>query len=214
MKKFVLLSTLFILFLGCEKSEDESVTDVTPDVPVATKATDITCNSFTANWDKAANALSYEIDVATDSYFNMIVATGTSTSNLIGLLNLESNTRYFYRVRAVNGDKKSANSNSINTFSLPEPPVALSATNVGSSGFTVNWLWSQSITSYLLYVSTESFPHDSSKNLPNYNGIVVVSNTHNVVGLTSNTDYYYVLKATNGTNISAISNTIICTTLN
>lgn len=220
MKKILfLLSISMFLFFGCEKEDDSPDVEqidptASPSVPVSTAATDVTNHSFTAHWTKASNAQSYEIDVATDSYFNMMVGTHTSTNTSLGILNLTCNTRYFYRVRAVNGDKISASSNAINTFTLPDPPVALAATGISNSGFVVNWLWSGSITSYLLYISTVPFPHDPSNNLANYNGKLVVSNTHQVVGLNSGTTYYYVLEAKNGNYVSAISNSITVTTLN
>lgn len=219
MKKILfLLPICFFLLLGCEKDEGDGIPVIdplaTPSVPILKAATNVTNHSFTAHWNASSNAQSYEIDIATDSYFNMMVATETTTKTDLGILNLNSNTRYHYRVRAINGDKVSANSSVSNTFTLPDPPKALDATNVTSSGFTVNWLWSGSITSYLLDVSTVPFPHDPSSNLPNYSGKVVVSNTHNVVGLNSGTTYYYALRASNGAYISAMSNSITVTTLN
>jgi len=214
MKKTILLLVITALFLGCTKEDEaEQDSNPTPGTPVAIKAIDITSASFTAKWKEAANAKSYEIDLAKDRYFNMMVKTVKSNTTSVGFLSVDDNTRYYYRVRAVNGDKVSANSNAIDVFTLPEPPMALAATSITNSGFTVNWNWAPSITSYLLYISTEDFPHDASKNLPAYNGKTVVSNTHVVTGLSSNTKYYYVLRSANGSNISANSNTISCTTL-
>ena len=212
MKKITLLFVTVALLLACKKNED--LNESIPSTPVAIQAIDLTTSSFTAKWNEVSNATSYEIELAKDSYFNMMVTTESSNSNSFGFTNLSSNIRYFYRVRAKNDVGVSENSNTINAFTLPEPPIVMSATAVSNTGFTVNWKWSQSITTYLLYISTEDFPHDDSKNISAYNGKTVVSNTHIVSGLNSSTKYYYVLRAANGSNISANSNTISCTTTN
>ena len=80
-------------------------------------ATDISSNSFTANWQAANNATNYYIDVATDANFTNIVdgysnlSVGNVTSYLIE--NLNSETEYFYRVRTEYDTYTSKNSNTI-----------------------------------------------------------------------------------------------------
>lgn len=213
MKKVFLLFVTTALLFGCKKEDDSNI-DQTPAIPVAVKGYDASSTSFTAKWNASENAESYEIDLAMDRYFNMIERTEKTNNTVLGFLGLTTNLRYFYRVRAVNGTIVSGNSNVIDILTLPEPPIALPATGISQSGFTVNWNWTPNITSYLLYVSTEDFPHDDSKNLPAYNGKIVVSNTHQVTGLNNSSKYYHVLRSANGSNISANSNTISCTTLN
>lgn len=82
-------------------------------------ATNISSNSFTANWQIANNATNYIIDIATDANFTNILTSynnlsvGNTASYLIQ--NLEVETEYFYRVRVEyeDGNYLSRNSNVI-----------------------------------------------------------------------------------------------------
>lgn len=99
-----------------ENSNAISVTTLAvqaPDAPVVSDATGITHNGFVANWNNVTGAISYRLDVATDSEFTQLVApyndyTVTTTSQDIKGLN--PNATYYYRVRAYNGSV-SENSN-------------------------------------------------------------------------------------------------------
>jgi hypothetical protein len=74
--------------------------------PVATAATGIGQTSFTANWNAYTGALYYLLDVSTSSTFatfvyqNEPVYAPTTSYVVIGL---QSNTTYYYRVRASDG---------------------------------------------------------------------------------------------------------------
>lgn len=76
----------------------------TPSAPVATAATNVGTNSFTANWNAAANANAYYLDVSTSSSFSSFVSgynnrsVGNVTSFSVTGLNVSTN--YYYRVRA------------------------------------------------------------------------------------------------------------------
>src|SRR5690606_2299147 len=82
--------------------------------PVATIASNVTSQSFTANWDIVAGATSYQIDMATNETFSPVLTTinniGTNAYTFTGLT---ERTKYFYRVRAVNPSGVSLNSNTI-----------------------------------------------------------------------------------------------------
>jgi phosphodiesterase/alkaline phosphatase D-like protein len=77
----------------------------------------VTANSFTANWTSVSGATGYRLDVATDSSFvhyvpgyqNLDVG-NTTRRNVSGLA---TNTFYYYRLRAYNGNGTSPNSNVI-----------------------------------------------------------------------------------------------------
>lgn len=91
--------------------------DSAPDAPIANNASDVTTNSFTANWSSSSGATKYFLDVATDNTFNNILAdfnnkdVGASTSfNVTGLT---PGNEYHYRVRAFNSFGTSDNSNII-----------------------------------------------------------------------------------------------------
>lgn len=84
--------------------------------PIALAATNIDSVSFTAQWNTSVGATSYQLDVAIDSLFNTFIigyinltVNGTSQS----VTNLQTDTVYYYRVRAVNAAGTSSNSNTI-----------------------------------------------------------------------------------------------------
>jgi len=88
------------------------------DAPVALAATDVSSNSFTANWVFDASASSYYLDVATNNIFTTF-ASGYNNLNVGDVSNYNVNslspeTTYYYRIRAFNGSI-SPNSNIITT---------------------------------------------------------------------------------------------------
>jgi|GEM_PF-1816944 hypothetical protein len=100
-----------------------------PSAPVATVATDISLNSFTAHWDAVTGATGYRLDVLTDSAFvtgyNNLDVNNVLTCTVTGLT---ANTTYYYRVRAYKASIGSANSNLITTTTLDYPTVVYSDT--------------------------------------------------------------------------------------
>jgi hypothetical protein len=86
-----------------------------PPAPTAGSPTNLTSNSFTANWNSSAGATGYRIDVSTNNSFSSFVSgyqnldVGNSLSRSI--TNLTSASNYFYRVRAYNAGGTSSNSN-------------------------------------------------------------------------------------------------------
>ena len=107
-----------------------------PAVPNTPTASAITSSSFTANWDAVVDALSYKLDVATDSGFTSFVSgyqnlTVTGTSQIVSGLN--GSTTYYARVRSVGaGDATSASSATLTvTTSVPvDPFVGVSKTTL------------------------------------------------------------------------------------
>ncbi len=97
-----------------------------PDAPVATVATNVAHDSFTANWNASTGATTYFLDVSELSDFSTFVTgynnkdVGNVTSSSVTSLN--SSTNYFYRVRASNSAGTSSNSNVI-TVTTAAPPV-------------------------------------------------------------------------------------------
>ncbi len=99
-----------------------------PGGPVATAATNITVNSFTANWQGIPGATGYFLDVATDASFTNFVAgynnlsVGNVTSyNVSGLTCGRS---YYYRVRAASSCDLSENGNIVSATTLSCPICA------------------------------------------------------------------------------------------
>jgi Fibronectin type III domain len=88
-----------------------------PAAPRAAAASNVTATSFTANWRSVSGATGYRLDVSTSSTFvtyvtvyNNLDVGNTTSRNVTGLA---SNTNYYYRLRAYNGNGTSPNSNVI-----------------------------------------------------------------------------------------------------
>ncbi|MCL4548364.1 MAG: fibronectin type III domain-containing protein [Bacteroidetes bacterium] len=184
--------------------------------PVATAASNITANGFTANWNHSAGATNYWLDVSTASDFSTLV-TGFDNKDVgnvatFDVSSLSTGFTYYYRVRASNANGTSTNSNIITVDTgVLDAPLARSATNITTTSFTARWNSSATATTYLLDVSAAS---DFSTFITDYNGKDVGNVTScNVTSLSSSTIYYYRVRASNSGGTSANSNTITVTTL-
>ncbi|WP_196216487.1 fibronectin type III domain-containing protein [Flavobacterium sp. LC2016-01] len=183
--------------------------------PVANAGTNATCNQITANWEAVTGAVYYELDVSTVSNFSSFVAGYNAlnvgnvlTYNITGL----TNSPYYYRVRAYNGNCVSANSNTITyaTAVVPGTVTSSAATAAICTEFIARWVALNGATSYLLDVSTTS-GFNAGTFVGAYNSLDVGNVTsYDVTGLNANTQYYYRLKAKNGcgmsVNYSAVQN--------
>ena len=85
---------------------------------------------------------------------------------------------------------------------VPVVPVATAATGVGSSSFTANWNAFSGADYYLLDVSLNS---SFSSFVGSYQNYVVLSTSQVVSGLTSNTTYYYRVRAVTGSDSDAMA---------
>ena len=88
-----------------------------PTTPTSKVATDVTLNSFTANWNSVSGADGYTFDLAIDDKFvNTLSAyknkdVGNNTS--LPINGLATNMNYYYRVKAYNNGGSSGYSNTI-----------------------------------------------------------------------------------------------------
>ncbi len=96
-----------------------------PSAPVATAATDVEAESFTANWESVAGALYYQLDVSTASDFSSYVTgyenlnVGDATSYSAGGLSVDNT--YYYRVSVVTACGTSIESNIITAYTSTCP---------------------------------------------------------------------------------------------
>ena len=199
------------LFNGLSSSTGSNTITVTaiPDAPVAVNATNKTTSGFTANWNAVTGAAKYQLEVATDAGFTTIIYTNAAvTGTSYPVIGLNTNTTYFYRVRACNVEgNSSANSNAITTatFSGLAIPVATTAGSIGTDGFTAIWNASPGAIEYRLDVATDiAF----TSLVAGYNDLVVAGTSQAVTDLAVGTTYYYRVRAYDGSTSSDNSNII------
>lgn len=101
-----------------------------PVTPTTTAGTNVSCSSFTANWNTETTATSYRLDVSPSSTFASSVTTynvGLVTSfNVIGLA---VGTTYYYRVRSFNGCSNQVSGNStVQAVIVQNPSASISGT--------------------------------------------------------------------------------------
>lgn len=179
-----------------------------PSAPVCNTPTGISANNATASWNSAIGATEYQLELSLNNSFAPILQTFTGilpNVNSLLLTGLNNNTTYYYRVRAYNVSGVSPNSNIITFLTLPNPPLATSATGITSNSFKANWNSVSGIANYRIDVATDpSFTNIVS----GYANILTTSLFYNVVGLGQKTNYYYRVRAENSSGVSLNSNVI------
>lgn len=181
------------------------------DVPVATTATSVGTAGFTANWNAAAGAGSYMLDLSTDNFSTIesgypVSVIGTSKA----VSGLTPGGTYQYRVRGVTGGGETGNSNSVTVLLLPAAPVATAATGITQAGFNVNWNAVNGATDYFVDVATNTPPTNF---VTGFNNVQVTgATTLAVTGLSPGTAYYFQVRARNATGTSSNSNVVGTTT--
>lgn len=202
-------------------SVNSNVIDVTtlpppPTAPVATSASTVSQTGFTANWNAVTGATGYRLDVSADNFttfvtgFNNKTVSGTSDA----VTGLTISTAYKYRVRSVNANGTSVNSNVIDVTTLatpppPDAPVATAATAISQTGFTANWNAVTGATGYRLDVSSNNFV----SSIAGFSDKTVSGTSDVITGLAISTAYKYRVRAVNANGTSVNSNVIDVTTL-
>lgn len=182
-----------------------------PATPVAKPASAIALNSFTANWDAAAGATDYRLDVSTDNFtsllsgYSNLVVSGTSQA----VNGLTENQTYQYRVRASNASGVSPNSNTTELVLNPTVATALPAIDVTTTSFRAKWSSVANALGYRLDVSTDNFV----TRVDGYDDLSISTTEKLVTGLNSGATYQVRVRTVNNTGVSGNSNTVSVTLL-
>lgn len=190
-------------------------------IPLSNNASNITSNSFTANWNAvSADANGYYLDVAPNPEFTAYVSSyynhGVGNVSSYPVTGLSANYTYYYRIRAHSTLLTSGNSAIISVTTLPSSvpaaPDAHNAAEVTQTTFRANWTYPVAgATGYRIDVAVNSF-FGTFVFGHNYLDIGDVSNIV-ISGLTAGTTYYYRVYAYNGAGTGVHSNEITITTL-
>ncbi len=179
----------------------------TPLAPTTTSANSVSENSFTVNWTAVSNSTSFEIDVSADNFATLLPSYNPATTTGISLVvsGLTGCTDYQFKVRGVNANGTSTDSNVELVTTGVTTPVAAAASVISQTGFTANWNSISCATGYYLDVATDNV---FGTILPSYNNLSVGGTSQSVTGLTEGTTYYYRVRSTNASGTSSNSNSI------
>ncbi len=107
-------------------------------------ATNLASMSFTANWSLSSNATSYQIDLSTNSTFTNFIYNNLNVGNVTtyNFSNLNCNSTYYYRVRALNqcGNSSVGSYTTVTTNSCctsPANPPTPSVSNINCTSATL-----------------------------------------------------------------------------
>lgn len=164
--------------------------------PNANVPTEITENSFNAEWVGSDLVKEYILDIATDQDFNNPLP-GFKDLNVGDTLKHQvtindTSTKYiYYRIKANYGAITSDYSN-VMSFPVPHSPTCFDAEKITAKGFTATWQNIPTAKNYYFFLATDP---EMKNNIPDYHYYITTKNKVEVVGLQANTDYYYTAKA-------------------
>jgi Subtilase family/Secretion system C-terminal sorting domain/CUB domain len=139
-------------------------------------------------WNGISNALNYEIQVATDAAFQNIVLTDAVTTDYYLAEDLEHNTPYFWRVRAVNTCGQgpySATGSFTTTCATPTDFTLVTATTTTA---TIGWSQNTGAENWDVQIVPQGA-------MPVNTGITTTSNPYTFTGLTVNTCYDFYIRS-------------------
>ncbi len=205
---------------GCSSSAPVSVAVTVigiPSAPVSLPGSLQGCNQFNANWQAAASASGYFLDVSTVPSFLSFVPgyNNLPVGNVLTypVTGLTPTTVYYYRVRANNACGTSGNSatSAVLTSSTLPAPTTLPGSAAGCNQITARWNPVAGNVAYFLDVSTVN---TFASFVAGYNNLNVGNVTNFIVsGLLPGTTYYYRVRSSNACGSSGNSTTVTYSTL-
>jgi hypothetical protein len=154
--------------------------------PLNLNATNITSTGATLNWSAVQGATGYTVQYKAASASTWTSVNASSTS--INISGLTANTSYVWQVKASCSPGYSTQVNFATTGTTGcAAPLNLNATNITSTGATLNWSAVQGATGYTVQYKTASASTWTSVNAS--------STSINISGLAANTSYVWKVKA-------------------
>jgi len=157
MKKISLLILSLTLFYSCGSGGDDGEAQTPPTIPSLVYPTNnLVCidNTVEFKWNASSDAqndaITYQLDVATDNAFTKNVVTSTTTS-LSKSLSLEKGKFYYWRVKAIDSNNKGDKYTAVYTFftenkgvvnhlpNIPELKLPTLHSNVSGSFIALSW---------------------------------------------------------------------------
>ncbi len=174
---------------------------------------DETFSSIGLSWtDYADNETGFQIERSLTSSGGdfSVIATVPANTTLYTSNGLTPETRYYYRIRAINNSGASLYTAVESTFTLPAPPAAptgLSATAVDENTIDLTWTDTNNENSYTIERSLTS-----GAGFTEVTTLSANTTYYRNSGLTEGTRYYYRIYATNPGGNSGFSNEASATT--
>ena len=212
MKKISLIILSFTLFSSCSSGGDEGDAQTPPTIPSLVYPTNnLVCinNTVEFTWNASSDAqndaITYQLDVATDNAFTKNVITSTTTL-LSKSLSLEKGKFYYWRVKAIDSKNKSDKYTAVYTFFtesqgivnhlpfIPEVKTPVLHSNVSGSSATLSWTAVDADNddlSYDVYLGTSNLPTQKVAS-------DLSTASYTVSSLTTGTKYYWKIVVKDG----------------
>jgi len=205
------------------QSRPYNITDIGADElpsvgePTSLSSSSVTATSATLSWTAPAGTITtHTLQYSTSADFSSAVDVSGLTSAGHDLSGLSAETTYYWRVKAIFVDgfgtyeseySQSANFTTLTSLTAPSAPTNLAVTSRDTESISLSWdVPTGTIAGYKVYYSTDE---NFSDNLY----MDVTANTAEFTDLTSNTLYYFKVKATNSTGDSSYSEVASARTL-
>ncbi len=215
-----ILSAILVLTTTAEDTHAQSSV---PSVPTGLTATSVSQDSVTLNWDDPGDASVTGYLVLRRDAVNQEPGTFTTLEPNTGSSattytddTVEPETLYVYRVKAINPDGTSEQSNYVNvetpaapTPAVPAQPAGLTATSVSHDSVTLSWYdpGDDTITGYqVLRRSRDGEEYGDGEGTPEFATVVEdtgsSATTYTDTSVTAHTRYVYRVKAINSEGMS------------
>ncbi len=184
-----------------------------PGAPAIISLSDITNNSIKVNWSDVYYEENYILSISTSESGPFTYVTKSAGSVSHTFLRIFANTTYYFRIMAKNRDQSTAFSsfkNAKTKKNIPGVPTGVTGSALSNSQIRVSWNKSAYTEWFDIYRSTSP---SSGYIKINTSPISEYTTNFTNTGLSSNTTYYYKLKAHNSDYSSNYSGYISCPTM-